>query len=121
MIVRSPMLERLEDRMIESAWIELSPCERTALLDALSAVRDSGRIKSAEIDALTIKLVHSHPHPKITIGVRSGQVQWTTGNPFPVWICDYDGEEGDLPDIDEHGRRCRIWPEPPNASRGLSG
>jgi hypothetical protein len=107
--------------MIEFAWIELSPRERALLLDALSAVRDSGRIKSAEIDALTIKLVHSQPHPKITIGVHSGQVQWTTGNPFPVWICDYDGEEDDLPDVDERGRRCRIWPEPPNAGRDLPG
>jgi hypothetical protein len=114
------MFERLEERMIESACVELSPRERTVLLDALSAVRDSGRIKSAEVDALTIKLVHSNPHPKITIGVQSGQVQWTAGNPFPVWICDYDGEEGDLPDLDEGGRRCRIWPEPANPSRDLS-
>ena len=106
--------------MIESAWIELSPRERAVLLDALSAVRDSGRIKPAEVDALTTKLVHSHPHPKITIGVRSGQVQWAAGNPFPIWICDYDGEEGDLPDVDQRGRRCRIWPEPADAGRDSS-
>jgi hypothetical protein len=120
MIVRSPMLERLEDRMIESAWVEFSPRERAVLLEALSAVRDSGRIKSAEVDALTIKLAHSRRHPKITIGVRSGQVRWTAGNPFPVWICDYDGEEDDLSDVDERGRRCRIWPEPANAGCDLS-
>jgi hypothetical protein len=106
--------------MIEAAWIELSSRERAVLLDALSAVRDSGRIKSAEVDALTIKLVHCHSHPKITIGVKGGQVEWTAGNPFPVWICDYDGEDGDLPNIDERGQRCRIWSEPPNAGRGLS-
>jgi len=103
--------------MIESTWLDLSQRERTVLLDALSAVRDSGHVKSAEVDALTIRLIHSHPHPKITVGVRSGQVQWTAGNPFPIWICDYDGEEGDFPDVDERGRRCRIWCEPPNASR----
>jgi hypothetical protein len=107
--------------MMEAAWIELSQRERAMLLDALSAVRDSGRIKLAEVDALTIKLVYSHPHPKITVGVQSGQVQWTAGNPFPVWICDYDGEEGDLPDVDERGRRCRIWSEPADVGRNLSG
>ena len=101
--------------MIEHAWIEFSARERAVLLDALSAVRMSGHVKLAEIDALTIKLVHSRPHPKITIGVHGGQVQWTAGNPFPVWICDYDGEEGDLPDVDERGQRCRIWSEPANA------
>jgi hypothetical protein len=106
--------------MIERAWIELTPRERTVLLSALSALRDAGRRMSAEVDALTVKLVHSHPYPKITVGVRSGQVQWTVGNPFPIWICDYDGEEGDLPDIDERGRRCRIWPEPANVSGDLS-
>jgi hypothetical protein len=103
--------------MIEPAWIEVTPRERTVLLGALSAMRETGRIKSAEIDALTVKLVHSQPYPKITVGVRSGQVQWTEGNPFPVWICDYDGEEGDLPHVDDRGQRCRIWPEPPNVSR----
>ena len=106
--------------MIEPAWIELTPRERAVLLDALSAVRTSGRTKSTEVDALTVKLVHSRPYPKINVGVRRGQVQWTAGNPFPVWICDYDGEEGDLPDVDERGRRCRIWPEPANTSRDSS-
>lgn len=105
--------------MVETIWIGLSPRERTALLDALSAVRGSGRVKSGEIDALTIKLVHSQPHPKITIGVERGQVQWTKGNPFPIWICDYDGEEGDLPDVDERGKRCRIWFESAVSGRSL--
>jgi|HubBroStandDraft_5_1064220.scaffolds.fasta_scaffold3535321_1 hypothetical protein len=72
MIVRSPMFQGLEDEMIESAWIELSPRERAVLLDALSAVRDSGHVELAEVDALTIKLVHSDPHPRITIGEQRG-------------------------------------------------
>ena len=100
---------------------EFSRRERAVLLDALSAARGSGRVKSTEVDALTIKLVHSRPHPRITVGVQSGQVQWTAGNPFPVWICDYDGEEGDLPDRDERGRRCRIWFEPADVGRDLLG
>jgi hypothetical protein len=106
--------------MIESSWIELSPRERSVLLAALSDLRVSGRIESTEVDALIVKLVHSGPHPKITIGVQSGQVQWTTGNPFPIWICDYDSEDGDLPDVDERGQRCRVWLEPPNDGRDLS-
>src|ERR1700681_4042888 len=103
--------------MTKAAWIELSPRERRILLDALSAMRESDRAKRAKIDALAIKLAHSKPFPKITIGVQTGQVQWTRGNPFPVWICDYDGEEGDLPDTDARGRRCRIWPEPADAAQ----
>lgn len=99
--------------MTETAWIALSPTERRILLQALSAMRESDRSKKSRIDALTIKLVHSKAHPKITIGIERGQVQWTTGNPFRVWICDYDGEDGDLPDLDHEGRRCRIWSEPP--------
>jgi hypothetical protein len=100
--------------MIDDAWIELTPHERTILLEALSSLRAAGRFTLSEIDALTIKLVHCERHPKITIGVERGQVQGATGNPFPIWICDYDGEEGDLPDVDEQGRRCAIWSEPPD-------
>jgi hypothetical protein len=102
--------------MIDNAWIEVTPRERTILLEALSSLRAAGRFARTEIDELTVKLVHSEPHPRITVGVKSGQVQWTTGNPFPVWICDYDGEEGDLPDLDERGQPCRIWLEPADAS-----
>jgi hypothetical protein len=106
--------------MFESAWIEISPRERLVLLDALAVLGESRSINAAEVDALAVKLVHTQPHPKITIGVQSGQVQWTAGNPFPVWICDYDGEEGDLPDVDAHGQRCRIWAEPPHAGHDPS-
>ena len=98
--------------MIENVWIGLTQRERTILLTALSAIRSARRFPRAEIDELTVKLVHTAPHPKITIGVERGQVQGATGNPFPVWICDYDGEGFDLPDIDEQGRRCSIWSEP---------
>lgn len=76
--------------MIENVWIGLSPRERAILLHALSSVRSKN--DSTDIDALTLKLVHAEPHPDITVGVHGGQVQWMLGNPFPVRICDYDGE-----------------------------
>jgi len=98
--------------MIENTWIGLNARERTIVLEALSGLRKSGRAGANEIDALTIKLVHAEPHPDITIGVHGGQVQWTLRNPFPVRVCDYDGEEEELPDIDERGQRCRMWWEP---------
>ena len=58
------------------------------------------------------KLTHSPQHPEITVGVHGGQVQWTLGNPFPIRVCDYDGDREDLSDIDERGQPCRIWFEP---------
>jgi hypothetical protein len=97
--------------MIESVWIELSPRERAILLHALSSIRSKG--EPSEIDAVTLKLVHTVSHPDITVGVHGGQVQWMLGNPFPIRVCDYDGEgDEDLPDIDERGQRCRMWFEP---------
>jgi hypothetical protein len=44
-------------------------------------------------------------------------VQWTSGNPFPIRIVDYDGDKNDLPGVDENGRRCRIWFEPADEER----
>jgi len=103
--------------MSETAWIGLNTRERTLLLNALTALRRSRSDDESGIDALTIKLVHSAPHPDITVGVHGGQVQWTLGNPFPVRVCDYDGEsDEDLPDIDERGQRCRMWFEPADAA-----
>ena len=93
-------------------WIGLSAGERKILLDALAALRPSGGKVSKKIDALMVKLTYSPPHPEITIGVHGGQVQWTLGNPFPVRVCDYDGDREELPDVDERGQRCRIWFEP---------
>ena len=103
--------------MGRQTWIGLKPQEQTLLLEALTALRASRRKNRAEIDALTLKLIHSDPYPDITVGVHGGQVQWTTGNPFPIRICDYDGEKEDLPDIDNRGEPCRIWLERSNAIR----
>ena len=98
--------------MSHRTWIGLSARERKTLLQALTALRVSSESDRRAIDALTAKLVHSAPHPDITVGVHGGQVQWTLGNPFPIRVCDYDGDREDLPDVDERGERCRIWFEP---------
>ena len=98
--------------MSKKIWIGLGERERDLLLDALSALRKSRDDRNISIDRLTAKLVHSAPHPDITVGVHGGQVQWTLGNPFPIRVCDYDGDREDLPDIDERGQQCRIWFEP---------
>ena len=97
---------------MKQAWIRLTARERAVLLEALSSIRKSNRTAAVEIDELTVKLVHSDPHPSITVGVYGGQVQWTVGNPFPIRICDYDGDKEDLPDVDDYGNPCRIWFEP---------
>lgn len=72
------------------------------------------------VNALARKIATAAPYPDITIGVYGGQVQWTTGNPFPVRIVDYDGEKDDLPDADENGEACRIWFEPSDDERQAS-
>jgi hypothetical protein len=100
-------------------WIGLTRGERTILLDALKALRSSNGRKVRDIDALMVKLTYSPPHPEITVGVHGGQVQWTLGNPFPIRVCDYDGDREDLPDIDERGQRCRIWFETGSSARSI--
>ena len=101
--------------MNKSIWIDLTARERTLVLEALAALRCSTPRNRRNIDALTVKLVHSAPHPQITVGIHGGQVQWALGNPFPIRICDYDGtSDEDLPDIDERGQRCRMWWEQVN-------
>jgi hypothetical protein len=95
--------------MAEQTWIGLTRGERKFLLQALADLRPPQGTKAKKIDALMVKLTYSPAHPEITVGVHGGQVQWTLGNPFPIRVCDYDGDYGDLPDVDERGKRCRIW------------
>jgi len=95
--------------MSDRTWIELTRRECKTVLEALAAFRPPLGKRAKEIDALMVKLTYSPPHPEITVGVHGGQVQWTLGNPFPIRVCDYDGDRADLPDIDERGQRCRIW------------
>jgi hypothetical protein len=99
--------------MAQSVWVGLNERERKLLLDALAMLRRSNPNETRDIDNLTIRFLHSAPHPDITVGVHGGQVQWTLGNPFPIRVCDYDGtSDEDLPDVDERGQRCRMWWEP---------
>jgi hypothetical protein len=99
--------------MTETTWIGLGDNERALMLRALASLKRSDAKDTKAIDVLTTKLVHTVPHPDITVGVHGGQVQWTLGNPFPVRICDYDAQsEEELPDVDERGQRCRMWWEP---------
>jgi hypothetical protein len=103
--------------MAENIWISLSARDRAILLEALATQRRSTPSQRRKIDGLTAKLVHSTPHPEITVGIHGGQVQWTLGNPFPIRICDYDAPSNeDLPDIDERGQRCRMWWEAADAA-----
>lgn len=60
------------------------------------------------------KLASATEGPAITIGVHGGLVQWVLGNPFPIRICDYDGDEDELPSIDERDQRCNMWWEQPD-------
>jgi len=103
--------------MAKQTWIGMKSQERALLLEALSALRASRRKNRTEIDALTLKLIHSNQYPDITVGVHGGQVQWTLGNPFPIRVCDYDGDREDLPDIDKRGQYCRIWFEPASSAK----
>lgn len=104
-------LRSRETLMSNKIWIGLTNRERQTLLQALAVFGPQGK-STKEIDALRTKLTYSPEHPKITVGIYGGQVQWTAGNPFPIRVCDYDGDREDLPDVDERGERCRIWFEP---------
>ena len=46
-------------------------------------------------------------------------VQWTSGNPFPIRVCDYDVEGAYPKYVDERGRRCVISFEPPDPTGKL--
>jgi hypothetical protein len=99
--------------MTESRWLQLTAREHAMVLDALSSMLNADPANKAEVENLA--LAQAEPHPKITVGVHGGMVQWTLGNPFPIRICDYDG--CDLPDLDERGQPCEIWYEPASAEQ----
>jgi len=101
--------------MENTVWISLSFKDRLLLRDALIRHAHERDADVAPIAQLLQKLEPDSPYPDITIGVYGGQVQWTLGNPFPVRICDYDGDKCDLPDLDKDGEWCRQWLEPADA------
>jgi hypothetical protein len=97
--------------MSSDIWLCLSSSERALLREALSSHG------SEAATVLEKKVAEAGLHPDITVGVYGGQVQWTSGNPFPIRIVDYDGEREDLPATDENGDACRIWFEPSDQQR----
>jgi|ERR1700741_3436241 hypothetical protein len=100
--------------MVETAWVCLTATEKTLLLEALRSLAASRKTNFRKMETLAIKISQGKAHPDITIGVYGGQVQWAVGHPFPIRIRDYDGEEDELPDVDEQGQRCRTWFEFPD-------
>lgn len=106
--------------MASDVWVSLNSDERELLRLALSVYAGSDIGDGEAARKLARKLVETAPYPDITIGVYGGQVQWTRGNPFPLRICDYDGDRTDLPNVDEDGERCRIWFEPVDDEREAS-
>jgi hypothetical protein len=100
--------EELGPTMAEGVWLSLTARERVVLQQALAAYSGAQVADVAGAESLMTKLQTEERYPAITIGVYGGLVQWVMGNPFPIRICDYDGERGDLPDIDERNQRCTI-------------
>ena len=99
---------------MQDSWIGLTEPERKIVLKALRSLQGK---ELGAIEPIINKLNKRGQYPLITVGVHGGQVQWTLGNPFPVRICDYDGEgKDDLPDVDERGQDCRMWLEPADPS-----
>lgn len=96
-------------------WVTLTPLERDLLEASLSAFDAASAIDALRVADLLEKLRTAHPEPKITVGVHGGVVQWVQGNPFPIRICDYDGDRDELLDVDGEGNACSIWFEQPNA------
>jgi hypothetical protein len=103
--------------MASEVWLGLTTSERQLLRHALSVYARGEAADRTAVNALARKITQATPYPDITIGVYGGQVQWTTRNPFPVRIVDYDGDKKDLPDSDEHGEPCRMWFEPSDEER----
>ncbi|MGC9954096.1 MAG: hypothetical protein ABSD21_07445 [Rhizomicrobium sp.] len=98
--------------MTKEVWVSLSTGERAILRNALTCYARENAAETPAVAELLKKLEPSKPYPDITIGVYGGQVQWTLGNPFPLRVCDYDGDKCDLPDLDKSGQWCRQWFEP---------
>ena len=103
--------------MVERTWLSLTSREQAILQEALRAYAGPKRPEGRELTALSKKLRRSRLRPQITIGVQGGMVQWTSGNPFPIRICDYDGDGRELPDVDAQDQRCEISFAPPDTVR----
>lgn len=95
--------------MTDTRLVALTFAERSLLLDTVA--RRLGEPHSDRTLANIAAKLESVETPQITVGVYGGQVQWVSGNPVPIRICDYDGENDELPDRDDEGLPCRIWLE----------
>lgn len=101
--------------MNKTTTITLTLSERDDLIRALGLLEYSSPDVTRTLPLLQsarAKLASADRWPCITVGVHGGQVQWVLGNPFPIRICDYDGGDDELPDVDEREQKCRIWFEP---------
>ncbi len=101
--------------MTETVTVTLSAQERDQLVRGLVLLMEASERMTEILPAgrsLLTKLASAGPGPFITVGVHGGQVQWVLGNPFPVRVCDFDGVDEALPDIDELDQKCRMWLEP---------
>ena len=96
--------------MTDCSWISVTKLEIRLLKEALSAFRSVALDRADEIDLLRERL-ENQATPAITIGVYGGLVQWVKGNPFPIRVIDYDGDEGDLAGRDDEGLPCSMWTE----------
>lgn len=99
--------------MPDQHYIALTAAERDLIQYALAAVAEHKKAHLPEMRLLSDRLSRADDqYPDITVGVHGGLVQWVTGNPFPIRICDYDGDGRELPNIDVRGQRCSMWFEP---------
>jgi hypothetical protein len=107
----------IEDQMKKSVMVILTETERDQLLRSLVLHQASNpeiTQTAPLLSGITTKLASAGNGPNITIGVHGGLVQWVMGNPFPVRICDYDGEDHELPELDERDQRCNMRITPPD-------
>ena len=92
--------------------MRLSPEDVQLVARALATLRPAAPRDAERAEQLLERLRFSNKAPAITVGVYGGLVQWVKGNPFPIRIIDYDGEDDELPDRDEDDLACSIWHEP---------
>jgi len=104
--------------MTSKTHILLSHHERDLILEALESMQLQLGSELSQpsnlrgVKELVEKIKRKKTYPEITVGIFGGQVQWIVGNPTPIRILDYDGDETELPHVDEKGQKCRIWMEP---------
>lgn len=113
----APSTTAQEVKMPNTVTVVLTETERDQLVRSLVLHQASNPAITQTVPLLaeiTAKLASAGEGPNITIGVHGGLVQWVMGNPFAVRICDYDGEDHELPEVDEDNQRCNMRITPPD-------